>query len=320
MKVSIVIPTYNGESTLPSLLKALEAQTLVPSELIAVDSSSDDRTPGILEEAGFKVFSIRKRDFNHGSTRDMGISMTNCDVVVLLVQDAIPAGKDYLSNLVSPFEEDPLIAGVYGRQIPRPGCNPIIEERLRNWNASRSRPMMQEVHSLEEFNAMHPLEKLKLCAFDNVASAVKKSVWEEFKFGYRAFGEDVAWAKRVLLQGYKIFFQASAKVIHSHNRSPFQEFKRLYCDHQNLNELFQVTLVPTILHAMEASEHQRKLYKAIIKAKGFSMREASFWNRWAEKYALLEALGIWLGARSSKWKRKKRPWFPLLDRLMRKGI
>ncbi len=318
--LSLVIPTLNGARTLPALLRALEEQTLPPAEKVAVDSGSEDGTGELLEEAGFLVRRIPRKDFDHGAARDLAISLTTGEITVLLVQDALPLGPDFLERLAAPFTTDPAIAGVYGRQIPRPGGNPVLRARLERWAAGRSRPRLQEALTPETFQELTPWERLERCSFDNVASAVRKEVWNQHPFGRRPFGEDLAWAKKVLLAGHRIFFEPRAAVMHSHDRSPWAEFKRLYCDHQNLGELFSLVLLPTLQDALRGMETQRRTYHRLLSELPLPPKERARWERWAWWYAPAEALGTWLGGRSRLWKEKKRPWFPLLDRWIRKGI
>ncbi len=318
--VSLVVPTLNGARTLPGLLQALEDQTLSPGEKVAVDSGSTDGTRELLEEAGFLVRSIPREEFDHGAARDLALSLTRGEIVVLLVQDALPVGPGFLEALVTPFRGNPGIAGVYGRQIPRPGGNPVLRARLERWAAGRSSPRLQEALTPQEFQALTPWERLERCSFDNVASALRRRVWEKHPFGRRPFGEDLAWAKRVLLAGYSLFFQPEARVIHSHDRSPWAEFKRLYCDHQNLRELFSLALLPTFQDAWRAMETQRREYHRLLAELPLTPQARARWERWARWYAPAEALGTWLGTRSQQWKEKGRPWFPVLDRWIRRGI
>ena len=318
--VSLAIPTLNGARTLPALLQALETQSLQPAEKVAVDSGSRDGTRELLEKAGFRVHTIPKHEFDHGATRDLALSLTKGKIVVLLVQDALPAGPEFLEALARPFEADPKVAGVYGRQVPKPGGNPVLRARLERWAAGRTEPRLQEELTLEAFQALSPWERLERCSFDNVASAVRRKAWERHRFGRRPFGEDLAWAKKVLLAGHRIFYEPRAVVVHSHDRSPWAEFKRLYCDHQNLAELFSLVLIPTLQDAWKGMKAQKRTYHKLIAGLRLPEEEKARWERWARWYAPAEALGTWLGARSRLWKEKGRPWFFPLDRWIRRGI
>src|SRR5258706_3261125 len=90
-RVSIVLPTRNGAATLPDLLAALARQrTSVPLEIVAVDSESTDGTIEILRPRVDQLISIPAATFDHGLTRNLGIERASGELVVLLVQDALP--------------------------------------------------------------------------------------------------------------------------------------------------------------------------------------------------------------------------------------
>jgi rhamnosyltransferase len=316
--VSLVVPTLDAGEILGELLASLDRQDAgVDLERIAVDSGSTDGTVERLRAHGFAVEGIPRREFDHGATRDRAIRRARGEVVVLLTQDAVPADPSWLRRLLEPYE-DPRVAGVYCRQVPRPDCNPILAARLRNWTAGKTEPVVQEVAGPGELEALPPLERLARCAFDNVASSVRRSVWERIPFGRRSFGEDLAWGKRALLAGWRIVFQPRSAVVHSHNRSPLAEARRLYCDHQNLNDLFGIALIPTCRGAWRAAREQREKHLRLLAE--LSCEERRRWTRWAKRYALGEAFGIHLGARSAEWRRRGAWWFRPLDRLIRRGI
>ena len=44
MRYSVIIPTLNGEKQIVSLLETLQTQSLPPSQILVVDSQSDDAT------------------------------------------------------------------------------------------------------------------------------------------------------------------------------------------------------------------------------------------------------------------------------------
>jgi rhamnosyltransferase len=285
-------------------------------ERIAVDSGSTDGTVEKLRGRGFAVRSIPQAEFNHGATRDLGISLAKGEIVVLLTQDAVPADEAWLRRLLEPYE-DPRVAGVYSRQIPRPDCNPILAQRIRNWSAGKTEPVVQEVEGETALLALPPLERLARCAFDNVASSVRRRVWERIPFGRRDFGEDVAWGKRVLLAGHRIVFQPSSAVVHSHNRSTSAEFRRLYCDHQNLRELFGLRLIPSARGLLASIRRRRRDLLAALE--GLPLDERRRWRTWAKRYAVAELLGIHLGARSRDWLANG-SWFRPVDRWIKSGI
>ena len=124
MRIGLVIPTWNGMPVLETVLAAVERQRGADElERVAIDSGSTDDTVSCLRDHGFTVHSIPQPEFNHGTTRDLAISKTDADVVALLTQDAIPADDEWLPRLLEPYD-DPRVAAVDCRQVPRPDCNP----------------------------------------------------------------------------------------------------------------------------------------------------------------------------------------------------
>jgi len=245
-KISIVIPTLNGGALLRECLAAIRSQHFDGEvELLAVDSGSADDTLRTLEEFGARIHKIRQPEFNHGGTRNTAIEMAEGELIVLTVQDAAPQGGGWLKALVAPFE-DPKVAGVYGRQMPRADANLLTKRRLGEWLTSRGEQAVSEIADRAAYEKLPPLEKYKICNFDNVCSCIRKEVWRRHRFPETNFAEDIEWARDVLLDGCKIVFEPAAAVIHSHRRSIFYEYRRAYIASRRLHQLFGYAAVPSL--------------------------------------------------------------------------
>jgi rhamnosyltransferase len=321
MQISLVIPTWNGMPELEDVLAAVDRQPGAGAlERVAVDSGSRDGTRECLARHGFTVHAIAQREFNHGATRDFAIERTRGEVIVLLTQDAKPADERWLPALVEAFAR-PRVGAAYCRQIPRPDCNPFIARRLREWTAGRSEPVEQRLSEPGELERLAPLERLQRCAYDNVAGAVRRATWDKLRFGWRRFGEDIAFGKRVLLGGESICYEPQSAVVHSHNRTPRAEGKRIYCDHQNLRELFDILLLPTWRDCRNAIAHARKDHARIVDELGLPAAERAALHRWARGYARWATLGMYLGANSRRLQRGALGFaFRWIDRWMHAGI
>lgn len=264
-KVSVVVPTYNGAATLPALLEAVEGQrTDFGYELVVVDSGSDDGTLDLLASRAQCLIRIPKEAFNHGLTRNLGIEKARGEIVVLMVQDAVPASSDWLRLLTAPLLEDPRVAGTFARQIPRPEASRIARAMLARWVAAQSVSSRQRVASARELEEMPPDERLRVCAFDNVCSAISRAVWKDHPFPAARFAEDLEWAKTVVIAGYETIFVPEAAVFHSHDRSLSYELERTYIAHRRLYELFGLRTIPTARHlgrswVVTLSDHLRCL-------------------------------------------------------------
>ena len=323
--VSLVIPTLNAGVRFLELLEGLASQDVQGGfELIVVDSGSRDGTPEAAEAAGARVHRIPQAEFGHGRTRNVGIGMSHGEVVALLTQDALPIGRSYLTNLVSAFDS-PSVDGAYARQFPRPDCDPILAERLRRWSAARDQRELKLLApgdpeaSRALFNRLPALERYECCAFDNVASAVRRSTWERIPFPHRDFGEDVAWGREVLLSGGALAFEPEASVEHSHRISMLREFRRIYADHRNLNELFGLLNVPSWKAVRSGWRWQRNFYAELLAGLRLSRRERLGWRLYSVPYALLETAAQFLGARSN-WKTAESRFWTWADRRIRSGI
>lgn len=323
--LSVVVPTWNGGERFLALLRALAEQD-VPGgfELVVVDSGSTDGTWEAAARAGASVMRIRQRDFAHGRTRNLAIAESGGDRVALLTQDAVPMHADFLARLFGALD-DGSVDGAYARQFPRPDCDPLLAERLRRWSAAREEPVVQELvpgdaaASRALFAELPPLERYLRCAFDNVASCVRRSTWSRHPLPDRPFGEDVAWAREVLLDGGRIAFEPAARVEHSHRLDLVRELKRIYCDHANLMELFELRNVPTWGHVRRGWAHQRRFYAELLRGLGLPPAQHLRWRAVATVHALDETLAQFLGARSG-WKTRESALWRAVDRRLRRGV
>lgn len=119
MEISVIIPNLNAEHEIDGLLIALEHQSIQPVEILIVDSASEDKTIELVRQHKIvRLLEIDRRDFNHGTTRDMALRESRGDFVCFLTQDAVPVSDDYLKRLVAPMVDDSDIALVSGRQLP----------------------------------------------------------------------------------------------------------------------------------------------------------------------------------------------------------
>jgi rhamnosyltransferase len=307
VKVSIVLPTRNGEATLPDVLDAIERQRGEFSvETVAVDSTSSDATLDLLRDRVDRVISIPPDAFDHGLTRNLAIEQTTGELVVLLVQDAVPASSGWLAELVEPLLADDRVAGTFARQRPRADAGAITRLYLEKWVAASALPRTIAVDGPDHLAALTPHARLELCAFDNVCSCVRRSVWERHPFRSTPIAEDLEWAREVLLDGYRIAYVPGAEVIHSHDRPSRYELLRTYMLHRRLYELFQLRTIPTLsllVRAIASSVALHRRCRSDGAAPDSLMRALALAVAWP--------LGQYLGALSAV-----RGWKPARSRMV----
>lgn len=217
--LSVVIPTLNAADEIDSLLDTIEAQSVQPLDILVVDSSSDDGTVDeVAKHPCVNLVRIERKEFNHGSTRDMALRRSAGEFVCFLTQDAVPASNRYLERLVAPFLADDSIALVTGRQLPKADAR-RFEQLVRKFNYPNV-PSVRSKSDLPEYG-------IKTFFASDTCSAYRRTAYLECGgFDYVNTNEDMLMAARFIASGLKVAYEPSAEVYHSHNLTPSQQFAR----------------------------------------------------------------------------------------------
>jgi rhamnosyltransferase len=299
--VTILLLTRNGAGTLRALLDGVRKQDYDGEvTVLAVDSGSTDGTLEILRPRVARLISVEAGSFNHGETRNLGLRAATSPAVVLLVQDAVPAAPDWLRQLVRPLEQDARIAATWSRQVARPRAGPLTRMQLERWPGTSSVSRVSMLEDPAAFGRMTPWQRFELCAFDNVCSCIRRSVWEQHPFPRASIGEDVEWARDVLLGGHRIAFVAESVVQHSHERSSAYEFERTLLIHHRLRALFGLSTVPGLYSLTRAVASSAAAHAACLRRGTEEDRSVRQWAR-AFGLSLAWPLGQYLGARLADW-------------------
>ena len=198
---SVVIRAYNEESHIGRLLEGIAGQDLKDVQVILVDSGSTDRTLEIARQHAVQVVNIHPQEFTFGHSLNLGIAATRSEVVVLASAHVYPVYPDWLERLLAGFE-DPKTALVYGKQSGAHTTHYSEGRIFHHWFPDQS---VQ--------HQSHPF-----C--NNANAAIRRSLWEKLPYNELLPGlEDLAWARRMFEQGFKIGYSAEAEVVHVHNES-----------------------------------------------------------------------------------------------------
>jgi rhamnosyltransferase len=337
VKLSIVIPTLNeANPKFEELLKRISAQEgNFDREVLVVDSGSTDGTDELARRYGAVVHRISRQEFNHGATRNLGISLARGRYVVLTVADAVPLDERWLSAMVVNLERDQLVAGVYGRQIPHPEASALTRilvntmataslERREQFVGSpeqdREVPLKKRRLTVFRGKRVAALESRRLAAFDNVSSCLRRSVWEEMPFEETNFGEDIRWGKRVTEAGYKIVYEPRSAVFHSHERGSVYNLRRNYLEQRLFSELFRLKLVPNLAYLFLAIFRSSKRLYGLLRRDMEGAAKGSPWAMsLAASYAVPAHVGYYLGAKSESLARLSPRAFEKLNCLLTKG-
>lgn len=218
MKISIVIPNYNGEKILEKnlsrVVRVLE-ESKEDIEIIISDDASTDTSVQILQSfidhTKTKipiqlVTSSRNKGFS--SNVNKGVAAASGEVVVLLNTDVIPE-KGFLQPLLTHFS-DPSIFAVGCMDKSKEGDTVVLRGRgLGKWKKGFL------IHSRGEVDMNNTLW------VSGGSGAFKKSIWD--KLGgldtlYNPYyWEDIDISYRAVKSGYSIVFEPKSTVIHEHD-------------------------------------------------------------------------------------------------------
>lgn len=220
---ALIVPSLNAGDGFRLFLNALCGQKKLPDTLLLLDSESDDITVDLAREAGFTIETVRRKEFNHGATRQLALTLCpDADVLIYMTQDAILASSDAIKNILAPFEDEK-VGAVCGRQLPHADASSIAAHaRLFNYPADSSIKSKNDISRIG----------VKAAFLSNSFAAYRRTALIDVG-GFPAdiiFGEDTFVAAKMLLAGWQIAYCAEATAYHSHNYSMLEEFRR-YFDH-----------------------------------------------------------------------------------------
>ena len=227
--VDVIIPAYRPDGTFLELVTELEKQSYPVSRVIIVNTGeeffrelTEKDTDGVL--SGYDNITVRhveKKDFDHGATRNYGVSLSDAEFFLMLTQDAMPRDRKLISSLVSAMEDDPEAVAAYAKQYPKSDCS--LEERyLRKFNYP-STPMRKTQADLDKLGI-----KTYFCS--NVCALYRREIFDRLG-GFPApsiFNEDMVFIGNAMQKGYAVHYVPDAGVIHSHNYTVRQQFKRSF--------------------------------------------------------------------------------------------
>lgn len=300
VKVSIVIPTWNGEDEIGECLRGVFSQHVeFDLEVLVIDSSSSDRTVEIASKFPVRVHKIPQSEFNHGDTRNLGAQMTDGDLIVFLVQDAYPERRDWLITLVNNFR-DPNVGAAFCRILPRPTAGMLVRRGVLGDLCFGDERIENQITDPAAYHAMDPLARRIFINFNDVCSCLRRTVWERLPFARIQFGEDLLFAKGALEAGYKIVFDPNAAVIHSHEYDPKTLAARTEIDAWLNQAYLDRTCISSRKDALIMTRRTAKEDQRFLKDHGIKP-----WKRFklgilSHYYHLLEFWGFYRGSRTNE--------------------
>lgn len=209
--ISIILRSFNEGWALRETLPALRAQEYRNWELVVIDSGSTDGSVELIRAAQPRHFvQIAPHEYNPARVMNQGMQLARSEFGIFLNADATPQGTRWLRPLVEALS-DPQVAAVFGRQIPRPDCRAVFAHDYERCFGSE-----RQSANWEHF-------------FSMASSGIRKDIWAKRGFDERMqYSEDDEWTRWALAQGHRIVYAPESIVVHSHNYTPAQAWKRSF--------------------------------------------------------------------------------------------
>ncbi len=209
MKVTIIIPNYNGLAFMEPCMKALDNQNFKDFSVLVVDNGSTDGSVEWLKEHGIPAVFLKTNTGFSGAV-NVGIKKAATPYVILLNNDT-KADPDYVGELVRAIEASPKIFSVSSRMIQM--YHPDLMDDAGDMYSVLGWAYQRGVgQPLERYNK--PFRIFSACAG---AAIYRRQVFEEigyFDEMHFAYLEDIDVGYRAKLYGYDNVYCPTARIFH----------------------------------------------------------------------------------------------------------
>jgi rhamnosyltransferase len=212
--VSVVMRSFNEAWAIHDTICQVFAQDFPGQiELIVIDSGSSDGSVEIIKKSAATLIQIPLGSYVPGVVLNQGAAAASHDWIIYLNADATPVGENWLSALLAPCLVTPNFGAAFSRQIPRPDCKAVFAA-----DYDRCFGPMRESVKWEHF-------------FSMVSSITHRSVLAKYPIREDLqYAEDDEWTRRLRASGLEIPYSVDSVVMHSHNYTFRQSYKRAFGD------------------------------------------------------------------------------------------
>ena len=211
MKVTIIIPNYNGKHFMEPCLASLKEQTFRDFKILVVDNASSDGSVAYMKTE-YPDIEVIALDQNYGFSKavNVGIEHSTTPYVILLNNDTT-VDPHYVEEMVKAIEKSPRIFSVSSKMIQM--YHPELIDSagdlytLMGWGVCRGtgRPISNYNEADEIFTACAGAAIYRRSAFEKIG------YFDENHFAYL---EDIDVGYRAKIYGYKNMYCPTALVYH----------------------------------------------------------------------------------------------------------
>lgn len=239
--ITVVVPTFNGQSRISECLDALLSQTFSRQfRILVIDDGSTDKTGNVIKQYS-NVDYCYQENKGASAARNKGIELSNSEFIVFTDDDCVPE-ECWLEKLMEPFERIPDLTAVKGAYL------------------TRQDSLVAQFVQFEYEDRYELLKRSKFIDFiDTYSACFRRDVLVDAG-GYddnfpAACAEDAEFSYRLANAGAKMIFVPSARVYHSHpsdflhyvRRKYKYAFWRMLATKKNPNKLVKDSHTPQLL-------------------------------------------------------------------------
>lgn len=126
IRISILMPVYNGSGTLADCLNALLQNNLNEAEMIVINDHSTDSSPQIASDMGIRVLD-NPRGRGPAAARNFGAENARGSILFFVDSDVL-VKNNTVQEVLRVLDQNPKIAAVFGSYDDQPGCTNFLSQ------------------------------------------------------------------------------------------------------------------------------------------------------------------------------------------------
>jgi rhamnosyltransferase len=213
--VSVIMRSFNEAWALGETIRRLFTQDYEGEiELIVIDSGSSDGSIEIIQAAmPAKLIQIPLGSYVPGVVLNQGARAASHEWLIYLNADATPVGNSWLTELLVPGLASANFGAAFSRQIARPDCQAVV------------------AHDYDRCFGPDRVSSAWDHFFSMVSCVTRREVLEKHPIREDLqYAEDDEWTRRLVQHGLEIRFAPASVVMHSHNYTLRQSYRRAFGD------------------------------------------------------------------------------------------
>lgn len=199
MKISAVIPVYNGAIYLREAIDSILSQSRPANEVVILDDGSTDETPEIIASYGGTIRYHRQENCGAPAARNTALRVVTGEAIAFLDADNFwtPGRLEYLEEELQSRPEVDVVVGLVEMR----------DQRGRHFD-KQQRKSLSTAHRLNQIDSM----LLRKCIFDKIGPFDEQN----------RYSDDIEWYMRALEEGVQFHMLPRATVVyrlHAENMS-----------------------------------------------------------------------------------------------------